>query len=102
MREVEEWMEQMGYTQERLAEIARVSQAQISRMLQSRVTWRSEALERLCLAARVPMYEEPDPTKSPILAGAIQQVWDGSSSQARAVAELLLAAKKVGGFRRRR
>lgn len=104
MRDVKRWMQRNGYTQEQLAEIAGVSQAQICRMLTMRVTWHSVALHTLCAEAGIAMYEEADPSKSTELREALRQVWNGTPIQARAIADLLLAAKGIAaeGSQRRR
>ena len=83
--------ESSSTSQQQLAYIAKVNQSTVSRILQGHVRKMSKPLERLCNYANIEINQKPpDPAKNQQLMNALRQVWDGTESDAKVLAKLLL------------
>lgn len=80
-----------GVTQVQLAEGAKASQSQVSRLLAGRSRRLSKATLRICGYATINTYvtKLSDPRKSEILVQALQRVWDGSDEHAKSIARVV-------------
>ena len=89
-----EWLKARGMTQGELAAAMNASQSQVSKALAGS-TGGAQMLVRICDFIGLSLNKK-EARWSPILAEALDRVWDGSDEQALVIASLLLAAEHVG------
>lgn len=92
-RLVEVWRNERDLTQKELAQQLGVSQATVSKAISGTLEG-ADTLSKLCALAGIDTNIK-DPRWSPILAQALDTVWDGSEHQAQAIAMLLIAAHQL-------
>jgi transcriptional regulator with XRE-family HTH domain len=100
-QELSDWMRRDGVRQEALAELLRLTQPSISRILSGRFDpQRSRVARELCEHAKVAILE-PSHAHSPgaMLQRLLNELWDGTEEDAQRVAALLRA---TAGLRQRR
>ncbi|WP_139798609.1 helix-turn-helix domain-containing protein [Andreprevotia lacus] len=83
-------------TQSKLSELTKVDQGQISRILAGQCSGRGDAIIKLCKYAHIDAHNpSPDPIGSLLLMETIKEVWDGTESGARAIVDMLRAARRM-------
>lgn len=100
--EVSRLLNEAGHTQQELASKLGVSQSQVSRTLNGKLQRRTKLFDRLCIIAYRSTGPERDGRKGasaqqPELVAALDAVWDGTTSHAKALAVVIrsLGALKV-------
>lgn len=98
-RDLERWRVESGLTQRDLSEIGKVSQGQISRILDGRATVVTPTVRRLTKAAginveRLAVSNATANLRSQLHA-ELDRVWDGSEIQAQALTALLRATRSL-------
>lgn len=91
------WQRHEDLTQGDLGRIARLSQGQISRLLDGRAKEVTPAVRRLAKAAAIDLHQLA-PADDPLharLHAELDRAWDGSKAQADALVSLLRAARAL-------
>lgn len=89
-----------GESQKLIAKCTGVDQSQVCRILNGKFkNAESKNVIKICKYANISLRKiheaPPDPSKNTILMAAIGQIWDGSDKHAEAIAEVLMALKKI-------
>lgn len=97
---VDRWRRDQGLTQAQLQRTARISQSQLSRILDGRFTRVSAAVQRLCSAAGVDLHlrltaAPSDSRWRTELEQELLRSWDGTPGHARELIRLLRIAKAL-------
>lgn len=81
-------------TQQQIANASGVDQSQVSRILSGQTKRASANVMKLCkFAYEMDLSGGHDPSQSPALMNALRVVWDGSSTHAEAIAQVLLSLR---------
>jgi transcriptional regulator with XRE-family HTH domain len=82
-------------TQTEISLATHVDQSQVSRILAGQTRRVSTNVIELCkFAISLDGVSRDDPARNDVLMGALRAVWDGSPSQAEAIASVLLSLRK--------
>lgn len=87
------WRSRENLSQNDVAERVNATQATVSRVIRGQ-TENPQLLNRLCTMAGVDVHKK-DPSYSPVLAAALNEIWDGTDEQAQLIAMLLLSANRI-------
>jgi transcriptional regulator with XRE-family HTH domain len=83
-------------TQTQIARATGIDQSQISRILAGEARRASRHVLALCsFADRLDHDHGADPTRSSVLMDALRAVWDGTASDAEAIAGVILSLRKL-------
>lgn len=98
--EVRKYMEINGLkTQTALSLASGVHQPTISKLLGGKLVRMCDAVQELCDYANIKTHLEVSPEQNSVLMDALREVWDGTESDARCIAEVL---KGMAGLKYRR
>lgn len=86
----------LGLTQSMIAEAVGASQSQVSRVLSGASARRSRLFDQICKYVFSVGVERPSVSQSLELTSAIEDVWDGSTGHAKALA---LVIRSLGSLR---
>lgn len=87
------WRKSRKLSQNEVALRAGASQAAVSRVIRGE-TENPQLLNNLCTMAGVDVHKK-DPSYSPALASALNEIWDGTDEQAQMIAILLYSANQI-------
>jgi transcriptional regulator with XRE-family HTH domain len=98
-QELDRWRRRKDLTQQDLEQIARVSQGQLSRILEGRFTRVGPALRRLCRSAGIDLARRLRSSGGAPMAARLEtelkRSWDGSDAHAHALIQLLRVARSL-------
>jgi transcriptional regulator with XRE-family HTH domain len=87
------WRKSQNLSQADVAERVEATQPMVSRVIRGQIE-NPQLLNRLCTMAGVNVHKK-DPSYSPVLSAALDEIWDGSDDQAQMIAMLLLSANRI-------
>lgn len=92
--ELDAWRKEKNLSQKDLAEMLKVGQPTVSRLLRGQLP-SAQSFHSLCITAGISVHKTVDPWSSPIITAAVRDAWDGSEEGARAIVMLLVAARHL-------